>query len=146
MKQPTTIKLEKEVGKFCADGRIARSLLNSKVTPALNNNLIIVFDCSGVRNMNSSFSNALFGNLIKHHGKQALKNLTITNTRANVKQMILSGLAYGESANTQTPNCIVESTPFSDFVRNASTETKEKVFGRVINKTIEQQKSVLNRQ
>lgn len=37
----------------------------------------------------------------------------------------------------------VASTPFSDFIRNASSETKKRVYARVLKKASERQRTLL---
>lgn len=93
-----TMNIKQEIGEFCADGRIGLTFLQTKINPALSNNQDITLDFEGVRNMNSSFANAVFGNLVKEHGKGILSRLSMVNLRDNVKAEIIAGLSYGKSS------------------------------------------------
>lgn len=56
---------------------------------------VVEFDFSGVRVINSSFSNALFGNLVKTKGQNVLRSIKITQTTGFVRAEVRSGILYG---------------------------------------------------
>ncbi|MGL1933305.1 MAG: STAS-like domain-containing protein [Desulfotalea sp.] len=90
-----TIKFQKQFGVLCSDGTVANKFLSEKVIPLLNQSQKVVFDFEGVKNMNSSFANAMFANLILQKGPAVLKQVSFTNCRENVKVLITSSLDYG---------------------------------------------------
>jgi len=68
-------------GAFLAGGEQANAFRFTQVEPALARGERVIFDFEGVTNMNDSFANALFGNLIKTHpellnGRVEFKNCT----------------------------------------------------------------------
>lgn len=82
-------------GSVCGDGARAISFLESSVIPSLEQVGAIEFNFQHVRVINSSFSNALFGNLIKDYGLDILKCIRISEVSPLVKSEIKSGIAYG---------------------------------------------------
>lgn len=96
MNSKHVFKLSSEFGRFCADGGRAIDFLKNCVRPACDNNSSeIVFDLDGVRNMNSSFANALFANLVRVYGEGVLSRISIVNSRENVKKEVASSLNFG---------------------------------------------------
>lgn len=82
-------------GVVCGDGTRAVGFLQSSVIPALAEAESVEFDFTGVKVLNSSFSNALFGNLVKNKGQAVLKSIKITNASDFVKSEVKSGILYG---------------------------------------------------
>ncbi|MBQ0729012.1 MAG: STAS-like domain-containing protein [Thalassolituus oleivorans] len=90
-----TFKMSQIFGAVCGDGTRAVSFLQTTVIPALNASETVEFDFSGVKVLNSSFSNALFGNLIKLKGQDVLKSIKIVKASDFVRSEIKSGIIYG---------------------------------------------------
>lgn len=90
-----TIEFRQKFGVVCGDGTLALTFLNIEVLPALAAGEHLELDFEGVRVLNSSFSNALFGNLVKLKGKEVLIHLSIRHACDLVKAEIKSGIAYG---------------------------------------------------
>jgi len=82
-------------GAVCGDGSLALKFLKVEVLPAVNSGEKIALNCQGVRVMNSSFSNALFGNLVKLAGTGALSKLKVVNAVPSVRQEIKSSTTLG---------------------------------------------------
>jgi hypothetical protein len=95
----TVISIEERFGKLCANGNNALSFLQDEVMPFVHTGGSIVFDFMGVRNMNSSFSNALFANLIMQEGVSVLERVTFKNCNSNIKALINAALDFGYSKN-----------------------------------------------
>jgi len=77
---------------FCADGERASEFSSSVIESLASNGEEIIFDFSGVRNMNSSFCNALIANLIARHGDQLLSRIHFINCNETVKIHLRSAL------------------------------------------------------
>lgn len=82
-------------GSCCDDGTSSLKYLNEKILPQIELGFTVQLDFSDVSIINSSFSNALFGNLVHHKGRSALKFLAIKNAKPIVKAEVKSGIAYG---------------------------------------------------
>ncbi len=89
------LNMKEEFGRFCAEGGKVLPFLYSKVFPIIDSGDRVIFDFSDVRNMNSSFGNALFANLVRKYGKQVLPHIKVINTRENVKREITSSVSFG---------------------------------------------------
>lgn len=89
------LDMNKQFGSFCAEGKKAVAFLSSTIYPSLEEGHIIVFDFNNVRNMNSSFGNALFANLVRKYGDAVLGKIKVINTRENVKKEIASNISFG---------------------------------------------------
>ncbi len=89
------IKLSDFFGAFCSDGEKSTKFLLEVVIPETENNDEICFDFNGIRNMNSSFSNALFTNLIRKLNKDIIKKITFTNCEENIKMLISTSITMG---------------------------------------------------
>lgn len=89
------MRIRDEIGDFCAEGRIGLDFLNNRIVPVLDSGESLILDFEGVRNMNSSFSNALFANLIRKYGTDIIKRIVFKNIRENVKKAVVSGLSFG---------------------------------------------------
>lgn len=90
-----TFQMRQRFGVVCGDGTLALSFLHAEILPALKAGEKIQFDFEGVRVLNSSFSNAFFGNLLKLKGKSVLASIAINHACPLVKAEIKSGITYG---------------------------------------------------
>lgn len=108
-----TVNMALTFGEFCAVGNQAASYLISDVYPVMDKGAVVVFDFEGVRNMNSSFSNAMFANIVRRYGVGAAAQLEIKNIRANVKTEVRSSfsLAKLESRAQKLESNDVEKNP-----------------------------------
>lgn len=95
MNESVTIKFSDYFGAYCVNGSQSLAFLRDTLLPILNNGNGLVLDFENVRMMNSSFSNALFGNLIRKLGRPALSLICITNANDLIKNEIKSGIGYG---------------------------------------------------
>lgn len=98
------IDVHNHFGGFCARGDAAVSLLKSSVYPNIGTDTKIVFDFEGVRNINSSFSNALFANLVRKFGDSVLDQVQIKNAKPNVRSEILSSFMRAKSEPVMVQN------------------------------------------
>ena len=89
------IQMRQKFGAVCGDGTLALTFLHAEILPALKAGEKIQFDFEGVRVLNSSFSNAFFGNLLKLKGKTVLSSIAINHACSLVKAEIKSGMSYG---------------------------------------------------
>lgn len=94
-----------EFGAFCADVQRAAELRHSRIEPFLDQADEVVLDFGGVRNMNSSFCNALIANLVSAHGQCVLEKLKFRNCRLLVQVMIESAIDMGLSQR-ETHLCV----------------------------------------
>ncbi len=89
-------------GAFCVDAALATQIRSERVDPFLNDAEQILFDFEGVRNMNSSFCNALIANLVTRH-PEFLTRIKFANCRSNLKVLIQSAVDLGlERVQNQT--------------------------------------------
>ena len=102
MNKMNTYHIKNEFGSVCGDGAQAVAFLQGTVLPSLETGEHIQLDFDGVRVINSSFSNALFGNLFKKKGQEVLQQLTISNVKDSVKSEIKSGITFGLSKHSQS--------------------------------------------
>jgi hypothetical protein len=91
----TTIIMYDHFGSFCANSEKAISFNVNVIKPLLDSGSIIFFDFSNVKNMNSSFANALFTNIILNYGTEVLSNLHFSNCHKILKVLISSALEIG---------------------------------------------------
>ena len=89
-----TIQLAKDFGDFLADGEKAAAFRFSHIDPFVHSHDRIVLDFLGVRNLNSSFANALIANLVSQ-SPEALQKLHFANCNARVRVLVESALALG---------------------------------------------------
>ena len=89
------IKISDSFGSFCAKGDKAILFLQQTVLPLIENKEKIVFDFKGVKNMNSSFANALFANLVMRCGQGVMEKISFINCRPNIKMLISAALEMG---------------------------------------------------
>ena len=81
-------------GAFCVDAVLATQIRRERLDPFLNDAEQIIFDFAGVRNMNSSFCNALIANLVTRH-PECLTRIKFANCRSNLKVLIQSAVDLG---------------------------------------------------
>ncbi|MBU1293724.1 MAG: STAS-like domain-containing protein [Gammaproteobacteria bacterium] len=96
-----TYKMQDLFGIVCGDGTKALAFLKDCVLPSLQEKDSTVFDFDGVRVLSSSFSNALFGNLVLKEGKSALTHIKFVNTSSLVQSEIKSGITLGLSKHSK---------------------------------------------
>lgn len=89
------INLSNYFKEFCSDGEESYRFLVEVVIPEFEKNEKISFDFSGIRNMNSSFSNALFANLIRKRGSDIINRISFSNCGENIKILISTSLSMG---------------------------------------------------
>ena len=89
------ISLATEFGRFCADGEAAARFRFERVDPYVESSEQISFDFADVRNMSSSFCNALLANLVSQHGSAVLSKVRFLNCRPNVRVMVESAIQLG---------------------------------------------------
>ena len=110
-----SINMYSHFGSFCADGGRALSFLNHTITPMVDLDHKIILDFEGVRNMNASFSNALFGNLTRRYGKGFFDYISCVNLRENVKREISSGIKMA-ATNASPVDSVSSSIRFSEHI------------------------------
>jgi anti-anti-sigma regulatory factor len=88
------IQLANEFGDFLADGEKAAAFRFSRIDPFVHSHEQIVLDFQGVRNMNSSFANALIANLISQ-SPEVLGKLHFANCNARVRVLVEYALVLG---------------------------------------------------
>jgi hypothetical protein len=89
------LKLADTFGSFVAEGALAAAYRLEQIEPFFDAYPEIVLDFTDVRNINSSFANALIVPLIEQHGEDALKKLRFHGCNAVVRVMIESALSLG---------------------------------------------------
>lgn len=109
------INMQSYFGSFCADGGRALSFLNRTVSPMIDLDVQVILDFDGVRNMNTSFSNALFGNLGRRYGKDFFNYVSCINLRDNVRREIITGVKMG-SVNNDKAADVIPTVAFSKHV------------------------------
>lgn len=96
------IQLSEEFGDFLADGEKAAAFRYSRIDPFIHSHQQITLDFLGIRNMNSSFANALIANLISQ-SPEVLSKLHFANTNPRVRVTIEAALSLGvERLNEKT--------------------------------------------
>ena len=88
------IQLSEAFGTFCADGEKAAAFRYSRIDPFVHAHQEIVLDFQGVRNMNSSFANALVANLVSQD-PETLPKLRFANCNPRIRVSIESALELG---------------------------------------------------
>lgn len=84
-----------EFGSFCANGESAAAFRHARIDPFVSSHDRIVLNFQGVRNMNSSFANALIANLVSQNSEAVLQKLQFVNCHPTVKVSIESALTLG---------------------------------------------------
>ncbi len=96
-----TIGLADQFGPFCSNGEEAMRFLNEHVIPVISKGTEITFDCNGIKNMNSSFSNAMFANLVIRRGPEVLDLVKFSNCNQGLRLFISSAFELGMSESLQ---------------------------------------------
>lgn len=89
------LKLADTFGTFLAEGALAAAFRLQHIEPFFHAYGEIVLDFEGVRNVNSSFANALIGPLVEQYGEVALTKLRFRHCNAIVRLMIEGALTLG---------------------------------------------------
>jgi anti-anti-sigma regulatory factor len=82
-------------GSFLAEGARAAEFRLREIEPFYHTYETITLDFTGVRNVNSSFANALLVPVFETHGREALKKFRFQNCNPIVRIMIESALTLG---------------------------------------------------
>lgn len=98
------LRIYDEFGPFCADGGRAVSFFKSSLVPLLESGQEVVVNFSGVRNLNSSFSNALLSSMILKYGPSVCNRVRFSNVRKNVQILIETSISLGKSLYEQEAN------------------------------------------
>lgn len=88
------IQLCGEFGDFLADGEKAAAFRYARMDPFIHSHEQLVLDFQGIRNMNSSFANALIANLVSQ-SPEVLPKLHFININPRVRVTIEAALALG---------------------------------------------------
>jgi anti-anti-sigma regulatory factor len=88
------IQLSSEFGNFLADGEKAAAFRFSRIEPFVHSHDQIVLDFQGIRNVNSSFANALIANLVSQ-SPEVLPKLHFENCNPRIRVSIESALTLG---------------------------------------------------
>jgi anti-anti-sigma regulatory factor len=94
------IQFSGEFGNFLADGEKAAAFRFSRMDPFVHSHDQIVLDFEGVRNMNSSFANALIANLISQ-SPEVLPKLHFANCHPRIRVSVEAALALGLERSRQ---------------------------------------------
>ena len=94
------ISISSKFGPFCADGQKAADFRKNEIEPFLKSEDLICLDFAGVRNMNSSFANALVGGLISILPPAGPK-LLFKNCGPTVKVLIESAISLGQQPHSK---------------------------------------------
>ncbi len=100
-----TFDIAVQFDEFCANGERASEFQSTTIEPLISSGEEIVFDFIGVRNMNSSFCNALVANLIARHGKLLLDKMHFVNCNETVKIHLRSAFTIGLSRFEEKKSC-----------------------------------------
>lgn len=90
------LQMKDEFGEFCANGELAAQVRFDRIEPFVGSATEIIFNFAAVRNMNSSFCNALIANLIGQH-PEVLPKLRFVNCRPNVRTLVAAAVNLGTS-------------------------------------------------
>ena len=100
------LHLAKDFGTFLAEGALAATYRLQRIEPFFHAYDVIVLDFAGVRNVNSSFANALISPLVAQHGAEALQKLRFRNCNAVVRILVEGALSLG-TQQSDTPGTSV---------------------------------------
>ncbi len=91
-----------EFGSFCADGERAAEFRFRRIDPFVDIANSIVLNFAGVRNMNSSFANALIANLVTQHSAEVLKKLKFSNCNQTIQLLVVAAIELGTTRERPT--------------------------------------------
>lgn len=89
------IHLAPAFGSFLAEGARAAEFRLREIEPFYHTYETITLNFAGVRNVNSSFANALLVPVFETHGREALKKFRFQHCNPIVRIMIESALTLG---------------------------------------------------
>jgi hypothetical protein len=87
--------MQERFGKFCARGELALDFLQQEVLPTAEEGRFIIFNLEGVKNMNSSFANSLFANLVMREGPLVITSVAFKSCNPTVIAFINAALQLG---------------------------------------------------
>ncbi len=89
-----------EFGEFCANGDRAVEYITEKISPwkVEHPDEPIILNFNGVKRLNSSFANALIGNIFALYGEDHIRIKLLDDS---LRVFVLSALAYGESLRSK---------------------------------------------
>ena len=96
-RSPKTVsfKMHRIFGNMLCDSSCALKLLRGGVLNEISKGYNIEFDFSDIRFINSSYSNALFANLVRLKGFEIIPRVIISNAKDSVKMELKSAFKYG---------------------------------------------------
>lgn len=86
------IKLNEFFGEYCSNGDKAVEFLVKTIKPILDDGEDIIFDMTDIRRMNSSFANAMFGNLFAEYKNERFK---ICNMKDDLRILLIAAFEHG---------------------------------------------------
>lgn len=89
------IHIKNYSGSFCGDGDKASLILNTQIDPIIDRDDEVVLDFEGVRNLNSSFTNALIANLVIRNSPDVLEKVYFKNCNKKVKTFVEMAVSIG---------------------------------------------------
>lgn len=95
------MNMSEDFGTFCAEGGKAIQYLEQKIYPQINSGKNVTLDFDGVKNMNSSFANAMFSNIVRKLEGNITGRILIVNARENIQTSIKMGLYLGRESLNQ---------------------------------------------
>ncbi|MEO5959284.1 MAG: STAS-like domain-containing protein [Opitutaceae bacterium] len=87
--------LASRFGTFPAEGSLAAEFRLREIEPFFHTYDSIILDFAGVRNVNSSFANALIVPVVEQHGDEALAKLRFRHCNPIVRVLIEGALSLG---------------------------------------------------
>ena len=89
------VRLADTFGEFCADGERAAKFRFERIDPYVAECDQINLDFANIRNMNSSFCNALIANLISQNSEAIIPKLRFQNCRENIQVLVVAAIELG---------------------------------------------------
>ena len=90
-----SLKIAEHFDDFCAGGEEAAEFRVACIDGPFDAGEIISLDFLGVRNMNSSFCNALIANLAARDGEKGVRRLRFLNCNATIQVHIRAAIGIG---------------------------------------------------
>lgn len=100
------IQLSDEFGSFCANGEKAAEFRFRTIEPYLQLHEEVVLDFQGIRNMNSSFANALIAPLVGNNPREVVGKLRFQNCTPVVRVLVESAIALGMERSQFGTGCV----------------------------------------